>query len=771
MAKERHSRLAKITDEVSDLHPLLKDLLPKLPDSLNVEYTHGPNEMGADFILSRNLKMFGTTSYVGVIAKVGSITQNHSDIERQIEECEVPRFFSGGKEKIRITEIWVVSTGTITKNAQEKIHEKYKLRNIHFIDEGKLEKFIDEYLPVYWTNIPVPIGAYLSEQHKKIVEIDRAMSLVNLTDQAFYIEPDIQKFKRSDYKLRSRDPKPPEKIDIRLEIESAKLIFIEAGFGAGKSKLLRQLFEYYTKPEKFLETQFLPIYVPYKDLVEKFHGDTKRLIQERINQGMRDTFSSPKYLLLIDGVDEKNLSYEEQIQTLKEVLENIENNKEVKAIITSRPIRAFEHPGLFAQESYRYSICPLSIKKTTEFLQKLCSKLNLTHRLIEDLKKSPLFKELPKSPIAAILLAKLLNENSEDLPSSMTDLYAKYIELILGRWDINKGLHTQKEYEVLDIIMGQIAIHMIEHELQFVSVGDAKNIFDSYLSSRHFSVNAKELFAKMLNRCEIMALDPSGNMLFFKHRSFAEFLCAKSWQKSKSLAIDSRAFQIYWMNVYFFYLGLSKDCPEILNQIGIISPSSEGERLLKCVNMSNYLLAAYASPYNVISDLIRNIMVEASSLYLDIIKGKKETPFSQFSQMTVLWIFQFLMRTNYSYEFFKSAIEDSALKIEASNLEEELKLYSLFFLNVTYLELGQNESFDFLLKSYVGKLPLDLMTAVDFESKEFSDRNALMRKQDKYVKRLLKGNSGVRSALDVMLKKPLANISKEGKSLNSSKKG
>lgn len=91
-------------------------------------------------------------------------------------------------------------------------------------------------------------------------------------------------------------------------------------------------------------------------------------------------------------------------------------------------------------------------------------------------------------------------------------------------------------------------------------------------------------------------------------------------------------------------------------------------------------------------------------------------------------------------------------------------------MNVTYLELGQNESFDFLLKSYVGKLPLDLMTAVDFESKEFSDRNALMRKQDKYVKRLLKGNSGVRSALDVMLKKPLANISKEGKSLNSSKK-
>ena len=115
------SKMATITDEVAQLHPLLKLLLPKLLLVDDVEYTHGVSEFGADFVLRKHDATFGIPAYVGVIAKVGRIVQDFTEVERQIDECGIPRTFFGGKEKVRIDEVWVLSTDTISKNAQEKM--------------------------------------------------------------------------------------------------------------------------------------------------------------------------------------------------------------------------------------------------------------------------------------------------------------------------------------------------------------------------------------------------------------------------------------------------------------------------------------------------------------------------------------------------------------------------------------------------------------------------------------------------------------------------
>ena len=71
MAKIASAKLDSIKNEVSDLHPLLDAVLPKLPRVQAVEYHHGVSEMGADFVVSRTNDTFGTIEYIGVIAKVG----------------------------------------------------------------------------------------------------------------------------------------------------------------------------------------------------------------------------------------------------------------------------------------------------------------------------------------------------------------------------------------------------------------------------------------------------------------------------------------------------------------------------------------------------------------------------------------------------------------------------------------------------------------------------------------------------------------------------
>jgi ribosome-associated protein YbcJ (S4-like RNA binding protein) len=115
-------KIKSIQSEVADLHPLLREVFTADPSIANIEYTHGQNEMGADFVLARTDPTLGDESYIGVVVKCGSIKQDHSDVKRQIEECQVERFFSGGKAKIFITEVWVVCNGSISNGAQRKIH-------------------------------------------------------------------------------------------------------------------------------------------------------------------------------------------------------------------------------------------------------------------------------------------------------------------------------------------------------------------------------------------------------------------------------------------------------------------------------------------------------------------------------------------------------------------------------------------------------------------------------------------------------------------------
>src|SRR5262245_24873793 len=104
MPIDKAKRLAELSDEVDELHPLLKRLLPKLPTVQSVDYTHGATEMGADFVLTKRHAVFGDQEYVGVVAKVGKVHQDYSDIERQIKECWVPRTVDGGKRRVRLNE-------------------------------------------------------------------------------------------------------------------------------------------------------------------------------------------------------------------------------------------------------------------------------------------------------------------------------------------------------------------------------------------------------------------------------------------------------------------------------------------------------------------------------------------------------------------------------------------------------------------------------------------------------------------------------------------
>jgi hypothetical protein len=69
----------------------------------------------------------------------------------------------------------------------------------------------------------------------------------------------------------------------------------------------------------------------------------------------------------------------------------------------------------------------------------------------------------------------------------------------------------------------------------------------------------------------------------FKHKAFAEYFYAQALMKRGNVLLSEEIYEVYWMNVYFFFFGLKRDCPELLQELINISTSNEPLKILRMI--------------------------------------------------------------------------------------------------------------------------------------------------------------------------------------------
>jgi hypothetical protein len=427
-------------------------------------------------------------------------------------------------------------------------------------------------------------------------------------------------------------------------------------------------------------------------------------------------------------------------------------------IIAARPSAELDIKTGAVKSIRHVRILPLAVAKLARYLEDLCKAANISLRLIEDVKRSQLFKQLPQSPIAAILLSKLLTADRQDLPSSMTELYSQSMELMLGRWDIQKGLQTQKEYAAITAVMGRLARFVLDNGLDAISMDEARANFSSYLAERNLELKAEDLLERVCERSGVLATDLTQGVVRFRHRSFAEYLYALEQKEGGGQEIDGSFFDVYWQNCRFFYVGLRKDCPELLKDILAWPPSSLGERWVKLLNAPNYLLAGVTTPYRITEEYLYKLMLEAGNLYIDIRNGALTQGLAKLSEGQLLWLFQYLIRQSYSFRYFAKALESSVLRILDDNADSEVKAYALLFLSLVGLDLDEPDAMDLLLKDFgVANLPLAASWAAkcEIESYKAGQKSPLMKKHQKKLKRLAKAEQAIAQELRDIFEVPL----------------
>lgn len=687
-------------------------------------YTHGVSEKGADFILTKVSEELGDTEYVGVVVKAGKITQNYSSLREQISECTLRRITTNGKKEIYLSEVWVACNGTISNNARDKIHDEYKTQKIKFLDINTIADLTQKYIPDYGIDIDLRSSNYLHDQSKKASE---RMSRTTLTSEQsdLFIEQDIIKLSND---FNGKD----EKVDIFEQIDKKKIAFIEAPMGGGKSTIINKIIKHYSDIEIYKNKRILPIYIDHQYFINECESleDTIQDTLERYSIKSEDVDS---YLVIVDGLDE--IKESEEVITEKLISFSNEaheaNNK--KLIITSRSINDEKIEGKLEQKWSRYRIRPLSLSQVIKFIESACSSINIKNRLIEDLKKSELFKVLPKTPISAIILARLLSEGNEELPANITELYSKYFELSLGRWDVSKGLKTTKQYEALDKLVSLLAKYMLDNSLPALATSEAKQIFKQYLDDRNLQLDHNQLFDDLVQRSDILSLDKANKTISFRHRSFAEFFYAKYMTTLTEVQISADVFHPYWSNVYFFYTGMKRDCPDLLKKIMAVPVIHEGHKLSRLINMGNFLLAGYQSPYDVISQSLQKIFDEFGKYYDDINSSRIESGLAKLPSLHLLALFRQLLAENYSYEFFTPAIKQ-AYEDKYLSLKDDSDIYTLFFLDIARDELGIHDPYT-ALSSKGDDLPMPIQLAMIGISKAKGYKNTNIQRLEKKIRK------------------------------------
>jgi hypothetical protein len=698
-------KLRAIDDEVGALHPLLKAIFTNDKTITRYEYTHGPNEMGADFVLVRIDPTLDDENYVGIIAKCGSIKQDHADVKRQIEECSVERFFDGGKKKIYLNETWIVCNGSVSHGAERKIHEEYKSRNIKFIDIDRLSKLVEINYPHFWNEIPTNLGLYLQNI---LLETTKAESYNTLGGQSINIEvaQELYEIEPTQPGVKLTRYRKSLCCSLTQALSKTRLALIEGGMGSGKTTLLRRHVKSLCDPTIFQQQRILPKLVHFSEVAEDLEIKLAKLISEL--DGILESTEGKRILLILDGVDEVRSATEKSLvgvaQTLSDLLKQ---HPHLTIVLGSRAVWTIEEGEELLKHVSRYRVLPLSFDQIYKVLQSNCSTLGISEKLRGDLAKSALIRALPRTPMSAILLARVLTANAKEIPQTLPELYSKYVELALGRWDIGKGLMTEREYPVVVAVLSRVAKYMLDNELQEIGVPEVLQMLQEYTKTREGLPSAEAIFDRISARSEVVLINRERQTFSFRHKSLAEYLLALYQKENHGRSAPfTNPFEGYWLGVEYFYLGLIQDAGQRIDKLSALQLTTEREKMLRLLNFGNLMLSAYQTEYAHIEKAVYHVVIEMTRHFLDVRARRTTSSLSTLPELQFFAALSYVLRESFEYQYFRKSLETAQLQCQYDlTLNDEERAISSFFIDAIRAGLKDPDTFSFLTTQELGSLP------------------------------------------------------------------
>ncbi|HUQ55460.1 NACHT domain-containing protein [Lentzea sp.] len=326
-------------------------------------------------------------------------------------------------------------------------------------------------------------------------------------------------------------------------------VLIRGGAGAGKTTFLRWLAmnalgETRTSGNEWLG--LVPFFVPLRQCStlpkpEELISSTASMIEEEKPSGwVTARLREGRALILVDGVDE--LVPERRAEARLWLEQLAKAYPEARYAVTTRPA-AVPEDWLEDVGFETFDLLPLSDKGVRDFVEAWHTaardepgltrdaRVWLTEcetRLVGTLAKRPDLRRLASSPLLAGLLCALHQDRNMHLPRDRRSLYEAALDLLLVRWDEDRGLALpsfSKEEQL--VLLQRFAYSLVRNRELMVPREEAVHRLGNAMRGlRSHEIDPDDAMQRLLERAGLLR-EVSNERVQFVHRTFRDYLAAK----------------------------------------------------------------------------------------------------------------------------------------------------------------------------------------------------------------------------------------------------
>jgi hypothetical protein len=564
--RDRMTHLMSLRE--TDMHRNLAKLFSEIDKDATVLVTHSPGELGADLVVVRKDEF--RESVASVVVNMGHLRgetgQKIERIQSQIRQCfDIPREIGTHLDPVNTSEVWLVQVGDITPGARKRllyqVKQEYKATLTIFDIDRLVDKFTKHYPEVFLG------GEVLSflEQRIQNIELSHPISkrASNLNLSEWYVEPYLStggipvELDEAGKKLTIRSHRF-EFRELESIVKRENKLIISGDPGVGKttalSKLVLNLLREISDSMvggRHEEPIRLPVMLSARDILGC--DDCDSLISKCIDKGeLLEGFGVS--LVVIDGLDEVRRELRNKIiDKATELCSDMKCN----LIIGTRKVEVIKNPPTGVST---FELLPFAVNQALRLFQKLVTDTKLLDTLKEGLAKVK--TQLPMTPMSLILLIDTAEEHGE-VPASLCDLYNRYFEMVLGKWDLrDKGIQSLFQYETKIHFLSELAwTEFLQKDKVEITGEEFDEFVRDYVARFGFDSNWINQFVDEIQRAGILELK---DVVSFRHRSFLDYFIAFSMTRRQddldnvTDLITNLYFGDLWNDVTFFFVGINK---------------------------------------------------------------------------------------------------------------------------------------------------------------------------------------------------------------------
>jgi energy-coupling factor transporter ATP-binding protein EcfA2 len=578
--------------------------------------TCGVDEGGKDCYLWSTDALGFKMLYV-IQTKVGNVTMSKSpklNLQEAITQLRtamaatVPDIVS--KKRIRPhVGIFCVS-GKINDRAKRHIIDEVKEPNLRFLDADNLITQIDNLYPEYWQGIEAERFPYLNSLHEKLLNASDVISLATILPETETLSP-ITSEGFAPLRLMRTYLKPQKisgKVEQLPEIEtisvnslllrSTNKILILGEAGSGKSTILRRLAEVLIERAKDTGAKLLiPVLLRAIDaapvetsLAEVAMAETAKFSSSNTPAFGADHLNSGSVAVFVDALDEV-ASEALSSRILNKIEEFILAYPKCKIVLTSRQQSFLGNlDQLAAYEHFR--VIPIGIKEASQIIKSSNRSQALSKdRSEEIIRHLETIHGMDLNPLLVTVFLASSDASRKDIPANITEIFAKFTEMMLGRWDTKKGLSQQYESSLKDLLLRKLAYGMHLARKTSISREECVEFFTTELESLgKKSAKIEVILDEILVRSNLFRV--IDGKYEFRHLLLQEFFAGRGVPSHETLL--SLLSDEWWRRAIIFYFGgKPQDSEGLLFLATTFQPTSSRDSFIAATTLGLAAQACY----------------------------------------------------------------------------------------------------------------------------------------------------------------------------------